>query len=108
MKKFIKNLLFIVLFLLLTSCTPADNGKRASLGNSNAKILIEEFSDFQCPACAAISPELEKLVIRNSNIARLDYYHFPLNYHEYAFKAAEAAECANDQGKFWEFMNMAF
>jgi len=110
MKKLFKISLMTACFLIFTACStpPPDTGNRASIGNPNAKVLIEEFSDFQCPACAEISPQLEKIAENNSEIARLEFYHFPLTYHQYSFKAAEAAECANDQDKFWEFMNIAF
>ena len=109
MKKII-NLLFIGLsILILTSCTPqVDNSPRATLGNQNAKVVIEEFSDFQCPACGVISPMVEQIVRKYLDKVRLDFYHYPLSYHQNAFIAAEAAECANDQGKFWEFGKVAF
>ena len=48
------------------------------------------------------------LIAENPEVARLEYHHFPLSYHQYAFPAAEAAECAYDQGKFWEFSELAF
>jgi len=106
--KFLATILLTILFL--TACAPSeeDLGPRASLGNANAPVLIQEFSDLQCPACASISPKVEKIVKENPTIARLEYYHFPLPQHEYAFRAAEASECANDQGKFWEYIQTAF
>ena len=108
MKK-ITYITFILFSLLaLTACDPADTSLPASLGNSNATVLIEEFSDFECPACGKIGPELEDLISRNPDIARLEFHHFPLSYHKNAFRAAEAAECALDQGKFWEFSELAF
>lgn len=78
------------------------------MGSKTATVVIDEFSDFECPACANISPLLEAIVKKNSDKVRLDFYHFPLSYHKNAFMAAEAAECANDQGKFWEFGKLAF
>lgn len=104
-----KKLIFLFFpFFFLTACTPQDLGTPATLGSLNTSILIEEFSDFQCPACASIGPQLEELVTLNPSLARLEFHHFPLSYHENAFRAAEAAECANDQGKFWEFARLAF
>lgn len=102
--------LFIIpfAFLLLSACTPDDTGPRAYLGNPMATILIEEFSDFECPACAVVSPQLEEVVKRNSDKVLFHYYHFPLSQHTYAFKAGEASECAYDLGKFWEYGNLLF
>ena len=105
MKKLICTLFAI---FILTACDSGDTGPRASLGSPDAPILIEEFSDFECPACARIAPELERLVSKNRDLVRLEFYHFPLPQHENAFRTAEAAECALDQGKFWEFAELAF
>lgn len=108
MKKIAHLILILFSFFLLTACGSNNTGLRASLGNPDAPVLIDEFSDFQCPACARISAELKEVVLRNKDIARLDFYHFPLSYHQNAFEAAEAAECANEQGKFWEYADMLF
>ena len=108
MKKFIYLSLFSLSLLILSACTTDNTGSRAFLGNPDAPVLVEEFSDFECPACASLAPQLEELVLRNPDIARLEFHHFPLPYHQNAFKAAEAAECAGDLGKFWEFVKKAF
>ena len=109
MKKLTYILLIVLSIAILTACTtPVDNSPRASMGNKNASIVIEEFSDFECPACGIVSPQLETIVGKYLDKVRFDYYHYPLSYHKYAFKAAEASECANDQGKFWEFSKLAF
>lgn len=94
----------------LSACEPeiVDNTPRPVIGNPSAPVLVEEFSDLQCPACAAISPILEEVVLENASIAQFKYRHFPLSQHQYAFKAAEAAECANEQGKFWEYAKTVF
>jgi protein-disulfide isomerase len=75
-----------------------------SMGKPDAPVLIEEFSDIQCPACGQISPQVEKLARDNSDIVQLNFYHFPLPYHEYSFTGAQAVECARDQGKGWEYL----
>ena len=108
MKKLILLILILFSITLLTSCTEDSPRKRAMIGNPNASIIIDEFSDFECPACATVGPELEAVVLRNKDIVQLNFYHFPLSYHQHAFLAAEAAECANDQSKFWEFAKTAF
>lgn len=101
--------LFLSSFILLSACTTntGDTGPR-KLGNASAKLLIEEFSDPECPACGVVSPAMEKLVRDNPDLARLEYYHFPLSYHQHAFIAAEASECAGDQGKFFEYLGTIF
>ncbi len=83
------------------------------LGDKNAKISIVEFSDFQCPFCKrAADGSLNEF--RNSDYFKngevnLIYKDFPLSsIHPYAQKAAEAAQCANDQGKFWEYHDKLF
>jgi protein-disulfide isomerase len=73
-------------------------------------ILVEEFSDFQCPACGAAYPELKRFFEGNaSDRVKFVYKHFPLTQiHPQAYKAAEAAECADEQGKFWEYHDKLF
>lgn len=102
--------LTILFASILSACTPSsqDFGPRPFIGNADAPVLIEEFSDLQCPACAFVTPQVEDFVRANPNLARMEYYHFPLNQHEYAYPAAEGAECAADQGKFWEYVDLAF
>lgn len=95
------------LFLLAACGAPVDSTP-AMLGQADAKVLIEEFSDPQCPACASISPQVEQFVRDNPTLAYMKYYHFPLTYHEYAFLSAQAIECARDQDKFWEFLDNIF
>lgn len=74
-----------------------------SIGNKNAKITIVEFSEFQCPYCARISPYLDSLTKANPDKIRLVYKNFPLSFHKDAPAAAAAAMAAEKQGKFWEF-----
>lgn len=95
--------------LLLSACTPSEpRSARHFLGNPNAPVLVEEFSDLQCPACGFISPQVKQAVESLPGVARMAYYHFPLSQHQYAFQAAEASECAADQGKFWEYVGLTF
>ncbi len=80
-------------------------------GEKNAKVTIIEFSDFQCPFCARFYtqtlPQLEKEYISTGK-AKLVFRDLPLSFHENAQKAAEASECADDQGKFWEYHDKLF
>lgn len=72
-------------------------------GSKDAPITFIEYSDFQCPYCVRLHPVMEKVIDKYSDKAKWVYRHFPLNFHNNAKKAAEAAEAAGEQGKFWEF-----
>ncbi len=81
-------------------------------GDANAPVTIIEFSDFQCPFCGRFYtdalPQIEANYIKTGK-AKLYYRQFPLvEIHPFAQKAAEASECASDQGKFWEYHNLLF
>ncbi|HWP67498.1 MAG TPA: thioredoxin domain-containing protein [Candidatus Limnocylindria bacterium] len=86
-------------------------------GPADAPVTIVEFSDFQCPACAHAFLDLHDLVRRRSDV-RLVFRHFPLDercnddlqhgVHPVACLAACAAECAGQQGKFWEYHDLLF
>lgn len=80
-------------------------------GQASAPVTIIEFSDFQCPYCAKFAKEtlplLEKDFIQTGK-ARFIFRDLPLEFHQHAQKAAEAAECAGEQGKFWELHDMLY
>jgi protein-disulfide isomerase len=75
-----------------------------SLGADNAAVTIIAFTDYQCPSCASMHPALERVVKENAGKVRLVTRDFPLSQHAEAFKAAEAAEAAREQGKYWEYI----
>jgi protein-disulfide isomerase len=79
-----------------------------SRGDVNAPVTIVEFTDFQCPACAAMYPVLDEVLKSYGNKVRFVVRDFPLAQHEYARKAAEAADAANAQGKFFEYTALLF
>jgi protein-disulfide isomerase len=79
-----------------------------SRGDASAPVTIVEFTDFQCPACAAMHPVLEEVLKSYGNRVRFVVRDFPLNQHENARKAAEAANAANAQGKFFEYIAVLF
>ena len=81
-------------------------GINPAKGNSSSKIVIIEFSDFQCPACKAAMPIIDA-VLNRYDVA-LYYRNFPLPIHKNSMDAAEAAECANEQGKFWQYHDVLF
>jgi protein-disulfide isomerase len=71
-------------------------------GGAKASVTLEEFSDFQCPACGGLEPGLRRVVKDYGERVRLVFRNYPLPMHRYAFQAARAAEAAGQQGKFWE------
>ncbi len=72
-------------------------------GPKDAPVTIVEFSDFQCPFCKKAYTMVEDLVKQYPDKVRLVYRDYPLQFHPQAFPAAEAAHCAGDQGKYWEY-----
>ena len=77
-------------------------------GSASARITLEEFSDFQCPACAGLAPGLKRVAAEYGDRARVVFRNYPLQMHRYAFIAARAAEAAGLQGKFWEMHDMLY
>lgn len=78
------------------------------LGPQNAPVLIVEFADYECPYCQRIHPELKKLQEEFAGKVALAFKDFPLPMHPNAEKAAEAAHCAGQQSKFWDFHDLLF
>jgi protein-disulfide isomerase len=77
-------------------------------GDATAPVTIVEFTDFQCPACAAMNPVLDEVLKTYGNKVRLVVRDFPLTMHANARKAAEAANAAHAQGKFFEYAALLF
>lgn len=77
-------------------------------GPANAPVTIVEFTDFQCPACAAMHPVIDEVLKSYGDKVRFVVRDFPLERHENARKAAEAANAANAQGKFFEYISILF
>lgn len=77
-------------------------------GNKNAEITIIEYSDFECPFCGSFHPTMQQVMSNYEGKVRWVYRHFPLSFHPSALPAANAAECASEQGKFWEFADAMF
>ncbi len=72
-------------------------------------MTLVESSDFHCPFCKRVQPTLTQLLERYPGKVKLVYRDFPLDsLHPEARRAAEAARCAHDQGKFWEYQTLLF
>ena len=78
------------------------------LGATSSPAVLIEYSDFQCPACAAYHPLIEKVVADYAGKIAFAYRHFPLGQHQQAKPAAYAAEAAGKQGKFWQMTKVLF
>ena len=92
--------------------TVTDRSDEPTLGNKDAKVVVEEFGDFQCPYCKQFFQQtfdqIKKQYIDTGKIKYV-FRHFPLtNLHINAQISAVAAECANQQGKFWDYHNMLY
>lgn len=79
-----------------------------SKGNAAAGVTIVEFTDFQCPTCKNTHPIIDRLVTEYADRVKVVVRDFPLSNHANAFKAAEAAEAAREQGKYWEYIAILF
>ena len=79
-----------------------------SRGDASAPVTVVEFTDFECPACAAMHPVLEEVLKSYGNKVRFVVRDYPLTKHEFAYKAAEAANAAHAQGKFFEYASLLF
>ena len=77
-------------------------------GDKNAKVSLVEFSDFECPYCARFFPTVEQVLANYGDKVKFTFRHFPLSFHANAQKAAEAFECAKEQGKWFEMYDKLF
>ncbi|HEY6105701.1 MAG TPA: thioredoxin domain-containing protein [Anaeromyxobacteraceae bacterium] len=79
-----------------------------SKGPSKAPVTVVEFSDFECPYCGRAEAVVSQVLATYGDKVRLVYRDYPLPFHPNAPKAAEAAHCAGDQGKYWEMHGKLF
>jgi protein-disulfide isomerase len=119
----------VVVFVVLSACTLSDLLQLAAapvpaqptprpyapvpghtLGEANAPIIVEEYIDFQCPACGAFArgalQDIKEKYVEPGQV-KLILHHFTFIGDE-STRAAEASECAHDQGKFWEYVDLLF
>jgi len=97
--------------VLITLAPPAADfsiGNAPRLGPADAPIRLVEFADYECPYCARVNPQIKKLREEFGDKLSVYYKDLPLPMHAQAEKAAEAARCAGQQGKFWEYHDLLF
>ena len=116
------GLLFFALFALLIYKTSNGNqqviadpnlliGPNSHMtGKRDAKVTIVEFGDYQCPACAYVNPTVQRILNIYKDNPEVNFVsrNFPLPQHTQGMIAAEAAEAAGAQGKYWEIVNMLY
>jgi protein-disulfide isomerase len=95
---------------------PLTEEKRASIeaagaptfGPQDAKVVVVEFSDFQCPFCSRAAKVVKQVKEKYGDKVRFVFRQYPLSFHKNAHLAAQAALAANAQAKFWEFHDLMF
>jgi protein-disulfide isomerase len=107
--------LIIAIALLFPGCasSPLNEGKtadgKAYRGASAPKVVIYEYSDFECPYCGTAVPVVDELVRAHASEVQLQFLHFPLTgIHPRSMPSAIAAVCADEQGKFWQMHDRLF
>jgi protein-disulfide isomerase len=78
------------------------------LGDPNAAVVLIEYSDFECPFCSRHYPTMKSIAEDYGDQVAIVFRHFPLSFHPEAVPAAQAAECASEQGQFWGFYDQLF
>ena len=106
--------LIVLIFIILgaskvTPVSPAVVSRDGeATGSAQARLTLTEFSDFFCPACKTAEPYISQILDKHAGKIKFIYRHFPLPQHPLAFKAAQAAQAAALQGKFWEYKKEIF
>lgn len=111
-----RRFLYLVPVMLFVACvdttglTSAIHIDAHPATSQNALVTVTEYADLQCPSCRSAHAVLvQPLIATYGTKISYDFRHFPLSsIHRYAMEAAEASECAGDQGKFWEFVDHAY
>ncbi len=112
-----KSIVFAIALaaLLLLGCTgtPLNEGRtadgRAYRGAGSPKVVIYEYSDFECPFCGRAVPVVDEIVRAHANDVQLQFRNFPLtDIHPRSMPSALAGVCADEQGKFWQMHDKMF
>jgi protein-disulfide isomerase len=79
-----------------------------TLGRASAPVTLAEYGDYECPFCGAAHRNVREVLRLGGDSIRFAYRHFPLSIHPHAELAAEAAEAAGAQGRFWQMHDVLF
>lgn len=112
----IRSSVIVGLSLFFVACSSIDTtgispqSSKTPKGPEVSAVILTEFGDLQCPACKAAHTLLTKpLLEKYGSQIRFEFVQFPLqSIHAYAYRAALASECASDQGKFWEYLDLSY
>jgi len=88
--------------------TPEVKGETAIFGNKESNVEVVVFSDYQCPYCSILYKSLREVMKQYESKVLFAYKHLPLEIHPQAEPAALAADCAKEQGKFWEYSDKLY
>jgi protein-disulfide isomerase len=90
------------------AATIQDLSPDPAIGPETATVLIKEYGDFQCPACATTAPVMHDILEEYGDKVRFEFNDFPLPQHSNAIDASIAGQCAFDQGKFFELHDVLY
>ena len=94
--------------MLMPPSAQVDVAKAYTRGEEHAPVVLVEFADYQCPYCQKVNPQIQQLKKEYGDNLTVVFKDFPLPMHHGSEKAAEAARCAGEQGKFWEYHDVLF
>jgi protein-disulfide isomerase len=94
--------------LLMPPAVDLNIAKAYTKGSQDAPVVFVEFADYECPYCQKVNPQIQQLKKEYGDKLAIVYKDFPLPMHHSSEKAAEAARCAGEQGKFWEYHDVLF
>lgn len=97
-----------VIIVLGSPSASVDIENAYTLGPKHAPVTLIEFADYECPYCQRVATDIKKLQDEFGDKLSVVYKDFPLPMHAHSQKAAEAARCAGQQGKFWEYHDELF
>lgn len=94
--------------MLMSPSADLNLGNVYEKGDPNAPVVLVEFADYECPYCQKVNPQIQQLKKEFGDKLTIAFKDFPLPMHHSAEKAAEAARCAGQQGKYWEYHDVLF